>query len=631
MNQIIHINLADKRSYGMITMANCLPHRNSVPRQLFCRMTDIMEVTITKRFFLILTVLLLCVCLPAWAEETGEEPVAGTVSEESEALSPNDDDPFIDDQPSEALAPTDSDGSDQEPDEEVEDEPDLPSEYEEEEAAEIQPSAGHTADHQTWEVLHDASVISIGDPNGHYTKRTYDLYCSDCQQVVQENYRTEEIYEPHALAVQSRTMPTCAAPGEETLYCVQCGDTVVNVLPVTEHTWEPWEEASGSRHCVVCGLEEIRDIPAPPADEPQDEAEPQQHNDSHEVREVLHDQPWYESLGSQDRHKVIRQYDLVCLDCNQVIEAACRVEETTEPHSFQLVSRTDPTCVQEGQEEMHCPLCGDDYISVLPITDHQWTEWEDLDELTGDTCISDRLVKRRCIICGLEETTLLPASGHQWVAVSYTEATCDEDGEAVRRCAVCGLEETLVLPAYGHTYVQNDGQLTCAICGEVKEKETVQAQSKQSHMYYNNTVTSFGPTTRELIGGSVWNRVTPVDLSQEGVFTYPLIASNQYTVGTATLVNGQDSQEVQYKLSSSKINVHSESLVVYPDLEALKTGNHAISFDFNEPIDLKARFGEDAHVIVAITLKADYDADSVGIRRFSADQKWIDQMMEMIK
>ena len=174
---------------------------------------------------------------------------------------------------------------------------------------------------------------------------------------------------------------------------------------------------------------------------------------------------------------------------------------------------------------------------------------------------------------GEEETNACSDSGHQWEAVSYSEATCTEDGIAVRRCAVCGTEETIVLPAFGHTFVLSStqegsgSQYVCAVCGEVQEAP--EGKTTQSHMYYNNTVTSFGPTTRELIGGSVWNRVTPVDLSQEGVFTYPLVASNMYTVGTATLVNNEDSQQVNYKLSSNKINVHSESLVVYPDLEAL--------------------------------------------------------------
>ena len=719
---------------------------------------------------MILLLLVLCICLPAGAEE----PVSEVVSGENEPVS-------FPDQVS-----------------------DLPAEegfvQPAQEGPEAKITEGHTPDHGTWELLHGQSdCLSIGSPDAHYVKRTYDLYCGVCQRVVAENYRTEEVNEPHALAVQSRILPTCVAPGEETLFCVQCGDTVAHALPIVEHTWEPWDEASGVRRCTVCGLEERRDIPTPsghdeettenpPAPDPiQSENPPAQgHSDAHEMRETLNAQPMYHSLGSQDGHRVIRQYDLVCLDCQQVIQEACRAEDVTEPHSFQLLSRTAPTCIQEGEERLHCPLCGDSYTNVLPLTDHEWgpwtvvagneqvltrfcqncgiqetkpvsdesgnepaqeptdkptdepaeqpvqehnaehptyeipsgepvyqslgepdthrvirrydlfcetcqcvveescridetdeyhvltlqnttpatciqegtqtvqcslcgyqrtdavpltdhtwTEWTDTAVSDVPSCQRDQVLTRRCQVCGLEQTNVIPAGGHQWQAVSYIEATCTQDGTAVRRCALCGEEETISLPAYGHTYVHTDmqdgsgGKDVCALCGA--EKETQQEQKQQSHMYYNNTVTSFGPTTRELIGGSVWNRVTPVDLSEEGVFTYPLVASNQYTVGTATLVNGQDSQEVKYKLSSPKINVHSESLVVYPDLEALKTGSHAVSFEFNEPIDLKSIFGKDARVIVAITLKADYDADSIGVGRFWPDQNWIDQMMNMIK
>ena len=56
-----------------------------------------------------------------------------------------------------------------------------------------------------------------------------------------------------------------------------------------------------------------------------------------------------------------------------------------------------------------------------------------------------------------------------------------------------------------------------------------------------------------------------------------------------------------------------------------------MSFDFNSAIDLKSYYGDDAHVIVAITLKADYDADSNGVRYFWADQNMIDEMMQMIE
>ena len=473
----------------------------------------IMEVTVTRRFLFILAVLLVCVCLPAWAEETGEEPVPSVVSEESAASVPE------------------NDAQDASPEEDV------------------------------FEVVEESKEEA---PEG---------------QPAEEEPAQDE--------------PTQEVPTQE-------------------------EPAQGE-----------------PEAEPAAEEPVQGHTDDHPTHEVQAGEAAYQSMNDPEKHRVLRRFDLYCDICQMVVCENARTEETVEPHAFALLSSVPSTCVQEGSQTFVCTLCGDQRTEPLPLAEHTWTDWEETSDPEAPACLRDRTLTRRCAVCGAEETNVLPASGHQWVPVSYTEATCCEDGEAVRRCIVCGEEETIVLPAFGHTYVQStsgdtQGQYVCAICGEVKE-ETAPAQNTKTHMYYNNTVTSFGPTTRELIGGSVWNRVTPVDLSQEGVFTYPLVASNQYTVGTATLVNGEDGQQVNYKLSSSKINVHSESLVVYPNLEALKTGDHAVSFDFNKPIDLKSCFGDDAHVIVAITLKADYDADGAGVRRFSADQNWIDQMMEMIK
>ena len=389
-------------------------------------------------------------------------------------------------------------------------------------------------------------------------------------------------------------------------------------LPTESENEEPASEEPGPIN---------PDLPAgePPAAE---------HKESHHLEERVHGPANYQVAENMQMHHAFTTYDLYCIECQRVIIENYRTEQSTEPHTWTYVCE-EPTCSQEGVVHFRCALCGLAYDEALPSLEHVWGEWEDHTDYSLPECIREEVKVHRCVNCGQEETIRIPAKGHQWEAVSYLEATCTNDGAALRRCRLCGEEETISLPAFGHSYVQMDSQdsqekSVCAICGAVKEAPKEQ-NTKSSQMYYNNTVTSFGPTTRELIGGSVWNRVTPVDLSKEGVFTYPLIASNQYTVGTATLVIGQEGQQVIYRLSSSNINVHSESLVVYPDLEALRTGEHAKSFDFNKPIDLKAYFGEDAHVIIAITLKADYDASSTGVTRFLADQKWIDQMMEMIK
>ena len=161
--------------------------------------------------------------------------------------------------------------------------------------------------------------------------------------------------------------------------------------------------------------------------------------------------------------------------------------------------------------------------------------------------------------------------------------------------------------------------------------ETAQRRTKSTEeMYYNNTITSFGPMMRELIGGGVWNRVTPLNLAEEGLFTYPLIASNLYTVGTATVINEKGTQLITYKLNSPKITVHTETLVFYPDLEALRTGEKAVAVEFDQPIELKEYFGDDQLVLMAITLKADYDALAPGIQDFREDEALIAAMSELI-
>lgn len=253
------------------------------------------------------------------------------------------------------------------------------------------------------------------------------------------------------------------------------------------------------------------------------------------------------------------------------------------------------------------------------------------------TCTEDGFIRRTCVLCGYETVETLPATGHQWTAVSYTEPTCTQNGVAIRRCEVCGLEDRLETPALPHCYVwteiippsgQGDGlsALQCVLCGDIAETQVIHPVE----ILYNNTITSYGPATRDLIGGSVWNRVTPIDLSADGVYTYPLIASDCYTVGTAMVVIEGSTETVSYSLSSDEIQIHSESLVVYPDLNALRTGENAVSFPFNQPIDIAAAFDGDTLVILSITLKADYNILDDGVQYFSPDESQIATMTGLL-
>ena len=169
---------------------------------------------------------------------------------------------------------------------------------------------------------------------------------------------------------------------------------------------------------------------------------------------------------------------------------------------------------------------------------------------------------------------------------------------------------------------------TCSRCG----KELGRKKVPYAIMMYNNTICSLGPCTRDLIGGDDWYRVTPLDLSVEGSFTYPLIATNKFTVGTMTVTISNGAMTVTYKLNSNQFNVRSEALVFYSNLEALRkpTTENTFSFSFGQPIDIAQTFGEDTRVILSFFMKADYDQLGNGVYGFQADARQINEMVALI-
>ena len=441
-----------------------------------------------------------------------------------------------------------------------------------EETAETpRPETGHQPGHTVRRQLRgEPEYLPAFGEEGHILRSVYDLYCEDCQEIVEEEVAVEESPRAaHEWRVEE-TEPTCAQDGVLRKTCVLCGFSTEELIPPASHQWieertEPTctEEGVLRRTCELCGLETEEALP--PA--------------GHQWRE----------------------------------------------------ERTEPTCTEDGVLRKTCEICGFETEEVLPATGHQWRE-----ERTEPTCEEDGVLRKTCEICGFETEEVLPATGHQWTAVSYSEPTCEEIGVAVRQCAVCGLEEKLETPALSHCYVWMDvtspegvgmSALTCVLCGDVAETKALHPVD----MLYNNTITSFGPTTRELIGGGVWNRVTPIDLSADGVYTYPLIASNLYTVGTATVVIENGIQTVSFRLNSKEIHIHSESLVIYPDLNSLRTGENALSFAFDQPIDTAAVFGGHRVVILGITLKADYNTLADGIQYFIPDESQIEAMIRLIE
>ena len=432
--------------------------------------------------------------------------------------------------------------------------------------------------------------------------------------------------------------PTCTESGSGSLLCVMCGKTWQPVsIPAIGHEWGEWEDVTVPeseicvtdvtviRFCQACGEEESRQVsPAP----------------GHQWKKEARIEPSCTEKGvsiqicavcKADRTEEIPPLGHEYVDIELLIKhAAGDVVGTGKYHGLAVGMVIIPsTCVETGLGTLQCVRCWEVSQQVtIPAGDHNWGEWVKEEIPPEKICVTDVEETRQCQDCGETETQVVsPAPGHKWVPIRYQEPTCTEAGEAVRQCSVCHAEETFETPAIGHSYMWVDlstpspsssgtREYRCTVCGDVAKRQKI----AYAQMYYNNSITSFGPTIRELIGGSSWNRVTPLDLSKDGVYTYPLIASNMYTVGTATVIIDQGIQTVTYHLNSAKITVHSESLVLYPCLEALATGENAVSVNFEDPIILKDYFGDDTRVIMAITLRADYDAWAAGILSFNEDK-----------
>lgn len=286
------------------------------------------------------------------------------------------------------------------------------------------------------------------------------------------------------------------------------------------------------------------------------------------------------------------------------------------------------TCTTEGAATVICQTCNKTTQNiVIPAHGHVWGNWE---YSAQPTCTTAMTGWRTCKSCGTKETIVVAEKlGHAWIVKAGTDATCTTDGKVDRFCPLCNTtEKNVKVPATGHNLIWTtvaqpsaaaDGlkELACTVCGFVADTEVI----PYTVMRYSNTATAFGPCTRDLVGGSEWARVTPIDLSVEGTFTYPLIASNQYVIGTVTVTIANGTATVNYDTAAAQIKVTSEALLIYADKAALAAGT-AQEYAFGAPIQI----GEDTKVILSVLLTVDYDAVGAGVTGFAADEAQIEAM-----
>jgi hypothetical protein len=135
-----------------------------------------------------------------------------------------------------------------------------------------------------------------------------------------------------------------------------------------------------------------------------------------------------------------------------------------------------------------------------------------------------------------------------------------------------------------------------------------------------------------------WYMLTPVDLSQDGEKTYPLVGSATYRLGTATVAVKEGRLTVNYETLKG-VTVHSESLAVYPDLETAVKQNAAnlggVSLKPGEPISIADDLSGDTNVVLVMRNKVTFNTGIKGLSRFYPGapdvRDVLKQMREMIR
>ena len=216
--------------------------------------------------------------------------------------------------------------------------------------------------------------------------------------------------------------------------------------------------------------------------------------------------------------------------------------EADHVHSYQEVSRTAPTCTEDGVTTYRCETCGDTYTETTPATGHSYTA-----AVTAPTCTEKGYTTYTCTACGDHYTANeVAALGHDYKAV-VTSPTCTERGYTTYTCKRCGDHYTAdEVAALGHDYKvvvtaptcteKGYTTYTCATCGDTYTADEVAALGHDYKAVVTSpTCTEKGYTTYTCTTcGDTYtaDEVAALGHDYEAVVTAPTCTEDGYTTYT---------------------------------------------------------------------------------------------------
>ena len=216
--------------------------------------------------------------------------------------------------------------------------------------------------------------------------------------------------------------------------------------------------------------------------------------------------------------------------------------EADHVHSYQEVSRTAPTCTEDGVTTYRCETCGDTYTETTPATGHSYTA-----AVTTPTCTEKGYTTYTCTVCGDHYTANeVAALGHDY-AETTVPATCTENGSVTHTCTRCGNSYTETLPATGHTYTVSGSEATCTeggktvhtctVCGDTYTETTPALGHDYKAVVTAPTCTEKGYTTytcKRCGDHYTADEVAALGHDYKAVVTAPTCTEKGYTTYTCT-------------------------------------------------------------------------------------------------
>ena len=207
--------------------------------------------------------------------------------------------------------------------------------------------------------------------------------------------------------------PTCIKKGSKTYKCSKCGETKVEEIPATGHTWKIHQIATNKSECKcsVCGATKAHDLKVVS----KDPATCTKKGIIHYVckdcgKKVRDNDPDAPALGHDWKNQ-----DGTCSRCN--------AQHTHDWGEWKTTTPAD--CTTEGEEVRQCNTCGFEETKTLAKTDHQWGEWN---ITTEPSCTTEGEEVRQCEVCQKTETKKLEKTAHVTELVGAKESTCTTAG-----------------------------------------------------------------------------------------------------------------------------------------------------------------------------------------------------------